>query len=284
MPEETAYLVRRGIAHLETVTLEYPDDETVARRTVERVERTKKLERRTRDEQEEKSRLAREAFEKGGEKARAKRESRELRKAEKAQLKSSQASEEGLFGAHDSETAHPSSTLKSEPMPSGHPPEVGDQATKQDDIASGATASSAYFHVVPSYPVIPLPPDSIITAVPHPLFPFPSTTRDRALLSTFMDLMDRGYRIGLGPRFGGEYLVYPGDYLRYHAHFTSQVLAGDEVIRPMEIVGWGRLGTGTKKAGLLCCWPEDEKDSGEAAGNARDGSVEYYSLEWASFG
>ena len=34
--------------------------------------------------------------------------------------------------------------------------------------------------------------------------------RDRALLDTFTALHERGYRIGLGPRFGGEYLVYPG--------------------------------------------------------------------------
>jgi tRNA-splicing endonuclease subunit Sen34 len=92
--------------------------------------------------------------------------------------------------------------------------------------------------------------------------------------------------MGLGPRFGGEYLVYPGDYLRYHAHFTSQVLVRDEPIKPTEIVAWGRLGTGTKKAGLICCWDDDHDDDAaefEPSGE-KDGQVEYYSLEWASFG
>ena len=126
--------------------------------------------------------------------------------------------------------------------------------------------------------------------------------------------------MGLGPRFGGEYLIYPGDYLRYHAHFTSQVVLHDGCIKPMEIVAWGRLGTGTKKAGLICCVSsesergersqtskkerseldetgkrersergdrirdgEDEVDH-ERSDDAEKGGVEFYSLEWANFG
>ena len=115
--------------------------------------------------------------------------------------------------------------------------------------------------------------------------------------------------MGLGPRFGGEYLIYPGDYLRYHAHFTSQVIQHDEFIKPMEIVAWGRLGTGTKKAGLICCVTSEstrseldgpeKKERSESGDRKRDsekdvdheqvneeekGGVEFYSLEWANFG
>jgi tRNA-splicing endonuclease subunit Sen34 len=122
--------------------------------------------------------------------------------------------------------------------------------------------------------------------------------------------------MGLGPRFGGEYLIYPGDYLRYHAHFTSQVVLHDSFIKPMEIVAWGRLGTGTKKAGLICCVPQSSerseinefekrersesrqghKEHGgriragkndvdhEQVNDEEKGGVEFYSLEWANFG
>jgi tRNA-splicing endonuclease subunit Sen34 len=112
--------------------------------------------------------------------------------------------------------------------------------------------------------------------------------------------------MGLGPRFGGEYLIYPGDYLRYHAHFTSQVVCWDQSIRPIEIVAWGRLGTGTKKAGLICCVPASgaSEGSGGSTGSGatkgvagsistdreegeeeeEKGGVEFYSLEWANFG
>jgi tRNA-splicing endonuclease subunit Sen34 len=115
---------------------------------------------------------------------------------------------------------------------------------------------------------------------------FPRSVRDRALAGTFAALNARGLRMGLGPRFGGEWLVYPGDYLRYHAHFTSQVIVRDEPIRPAELVAWGRLGTGTKKAGLLCCWDDGvregtESKEGEGEG---EGEVVFYSLEWANFG
>jgi tRNA-splicing endonuclease subunit Sen34 len=49
-------------------------------------------------------------------------------------------------------------------------------------------------------------------------------------------------------------------------------------------VAWGRLGTGTKKAGLLCCWEAPEEE-GEVGGEGdKVGEVDFYSLEWASFG
>jgi len=76
--------------------------------------------------------------------------------------------------------------------------------------------------------------------------------------------------MGLGPRFGGEYLIYPGDYLRYHAHFTSQVVLHDGCIKPMEIVAWGRLGTGTKKAGLICCVSSESERSERGERDERD--------------
>lgn len=40
----------------------------------------------------------------------------------------------------------------------------------------------------------------------------------------------------------------------------------------MQIVAYGRLGTATKKAHLLCGWDEETK------------TVDYYSIEWGYFG
>lgn len=148
---------------------------------------------------------------------------------------------------------------------------------KPVEVQTTEAESINHFHAILPHPSFPhLAHLDTITNIPHPLFPFPSTSRDKALLATFTRLLQLDLRVGLGPRFGGEYLVYPGDYLRYHAHFTSQVLVRDEVIRPAEIVAWGRLGTGTKKAGLLCCWEEGVE--------GEDDGVEFYSLEWANFG
>jgi len=137
------------------------------------------------------------------------------------------------------------------------------------------------FTVVPGQPVLPeLVPRASAELNSTP-FPFPRTLRDHAIADAFDAMHAVGLRMGLGPRFGGEYLVYPGDYLRYHAHFTSQVIVRDDPIRPAELVAWGRLGTGTKKAGLLCCWDDGGRGDDEVKGK---GEVEFYSLEWANFG
>ncbi|KAF8188373.1 hypothetical protein BJ912DRAFT_1059500 [Pholiota molesta] len=87
------------------------------------------------------------------------------------------------------------------------------------------------------------------------------------------DLWKQGYFMGGGIKFGGEYLVYPGDPLRYHSHFAASVIESPIAsLRPMEIVAHGRLGTATKKAHLLCGWDDEKKE------------VSYLSIEWAGFG
>ncbi|KAG8900588.1 tRNA-splicing endonuclease subunit [Tulasnella sp. 403] len=63
------------------------------------------------------------------------------------------------------------------------------------------------------------------------------------------------------------------DQLRYHSHFVASVLLTSVTkLTPMQIVAYGRLGTGTKKAHLLCGWDEESN------------TVDYYSIEWANFG
>ncbi|KAF9246129.1 tRNA-intron endonuclease catalytic domain-like protein [Melanogaster broomeanus] len=102
---------------------------------------------------------------------------------------------------------------------------------------------------------------------------YPTTPAERARCGVFQDLWEQGYFMGGGIKFGGEYLVYPGDPLRYHSHFVANVIESPEAaLRPMEIIAHGRLGTGTKKSHLLCEWDDDKK------------SVTYYSIEWAGFG
>jgi tRNA-splicing endonuclease subunit Sen34 len=250
-PEETTHLLNKGLVHLISVpdTPRYPTQEEVRVRTEERVGMIRKLEERKMGEEEGKRREGRERFAKSGEVGKGKRE-------ERARLKREKGGSEGLFGEEVKE-------------------EVQEVKPKQPQKQ---VLSSGYFHTVPSHPVIPLsiPPS---TTLAH----FPRTPRDRALTQTFTQLHTLGLRLGLGPRFGGEYLIYPGDYLRYHAHFTSQVIVRDEMIRPGEIVAWGRLGTGTKKAGLLCCWDDGERGEPEGDLDGK-GEMEFYSLEWANFG
>lgn len=292
-----------GIAHLVPLPTYpvFPSEATVEHHTRARVERLRLVEAANREIERVKHEKAREGFVKGGDKAKAKREARAQRKAEEAAAKAA-AEQDGLEGLGEASGSEPRPKVEESSVESGEAAGSGPTSGASADVGAEVSAvkpespgqaegaddkpqplSGLHFHTVPAHPVLPQPDIEPITSLPHPLFPFPSTPRDHALLATFTDLLDRALRVGLGPRFGGEYLVYPGDYLRYHAHFTSQVLVRDEPIRPTELVAWGRLGTGTKKAGLLCAW-DDGKVGDEPVDTGDKGRVEYYSLEWANFG
>ncbi|KAI0691171.1 tRNA-intron endonuclease catalytic domain-like protein [Cytidiella melzeri] len=102
---------------------------------------------------------------------------------------------------------------------------------------------------------------------------YPSTSFERAKCAVFRDLWEKGHYMGGGIRFGADFLVYPGDPLRYHSHFAASVIESPIAsLKPMEIVAHGRLGTATKKAHLLCGWDQAKQE------------VSYYSIEWAGFG
>ncbi|KAJ7470599.1 hypothetical protein FB451DRAFT_1135967 [Mycena latifolia] len=105
------------------------------------------------------------------------------------------------------------------------------------------------------------------------IWEYPSTLHERAKCGVFRSLWEQGMYMGGGIKFGGDYLVYPGDPLRYHAHFSASVLESPTFsLTPMEIVAHGRLGTVTKKSHLLCGWDDEKKEAS------------YLSIEWAGFG
>jgi tRNA-splicing endonuclease subunit Sen34 len=85
----------------------------------------------------------------------------------------------------------------------------------------------------------------------------------------YRHLHDKGFFMTPGLRFGCQYSVYPGDPLRFHAHFVAVGTEWDEELDLMDIVGGGRLGTGVKKGFLL--------------GGANPlGEVKTFSVEWAA--
>ena len=79
-----------------------------------------------------------------------------------------------------------------------------------------------------------------------------------------------------GLRFGCHYNVYPGDPLRYHSHFAATGMGWDQEFDLLDVVGGGRLGTGTKKAYMI---------GGEDVGARTLGEtkpVRAFSIEWAA--
>uniref|UniRef100_A0A8D2DTI8 tRNA-splicing endonuclease subunit Sen34 n=1 Tax=Sciurus vulgaris TaxID=55149 RepID=A0A8D2DTI8_SCIVU len=85
----------------------------------------------------------------------------------------------------------------------------------------------------------------------------------------YRDLWERGFFLSAAGKFGGDFLVYPGDPLRFHAHYIAQCWAPDDPIPLQDLVSAGRLGTSVRKT-LLLCSPY------------HNGMVAYTSLQWAS--
>lgn len=78
-----------------------------------------------------------------------------------------------------------------------------------------------------------------------------------------------GYYMTPGLRFGARYSVYPGDPLRFHAHFMANHYDWNESIPILDIVEGGRLATAVKKSFLI---------GGEDGGGE---DVRAYCIEWA---
>ncbi|KAI5984648.1 tRNA intron endonuclease, partial [Pisolithus albus] len=90
---------------------------------------------------------------------------------------------------------------------------------------------------------------SLASAHEAGIWDYPSTPEQCTRCAVFRDLREKGYYLGIGMKFSGDYLVYPGDPLRYHSHFVASVITSPRTpLWPMEIVAHGRLGTGTKKS------------------------------------
>lgn len=88
-------------------------------------------------------------------------------------------------------------------------------------------------------------------------------------------LQHQGYYMTPGLRFGASYSVYPGDPLRFHAHFMANQYDWDEPVPILDIVGGGRLATAVKKAFVIGA----EQPGTEAS---PDPQVRTFSIEWAA--
>ncbi|GJN88574.1 hypothetical protein Rhopal_001540-T1 [Rhodotorula paludigena] len=131
--------------------------------------------------------------------------------------------------------------------------------------------STSFAWYDPSFPSVTY--STLEAASEAGVWSYPQTPLQEARCRVFEDLWRKGYYMGGGLRFGGDFLVYPGDPLRYHSHFTLTVLSSPKTtIMPLDLVAYGRLATGVKKAHLLGTWDADK------------GVVSYASLEWAAFG
>ncbi|KAL1798606.1 hypothetical protein ACET3X_002643 [Alternaria dauci] len=135
----------------------------------------------------------------------------------------------------------------------------------QGSAPKGVAAQKHYVTPTTSYPPLKTPAKD--PSVPPPAVP------DSYPL--FRYLHSKGYYHMPGLRFGCHYNVYPGDPLRYHSHFAATGLGWDQKFDLLDVVGGGRLGTGTKKAYMIG-GENPDVDSQE------NESVRAFSVEWAA--
>ncbi|XP_066565648.1 tRNA-splicing endonuclease subunit Sen34 [Amia ocellicauda] len=100
-------------------------------------------------------------------------------------------------------------------------------------------------------------------------WPHPRDERTEARYQVFRDLRQRGYYITSAGKFGGDYLVYPGDPLRFHAHFIAVCLPMESETPVSDFLALSRLGANVKKTVLLCSPDTDGQE------------VVYTSLQWS---
>ncbi|KAI8910630.1 hypothetical protein DFJ77DRAFT_102344 [Powellomyces hirtus] len=86
------------------------------------------------------------------------------------------------------------------------------------------------------------------------LWRYPSTEQETLQYKVYCALWAKGYYITSGSKFGGDYLLYPGDILRYHSHYVASVVPMEKLHSPLDAVMFGRLGTAVKKSHAVCSW------------------------------
>ncbi|XP_066463828.1 tRNA-splicing endonuclease subunit Sen34 [Eleutherodactylus coqui] len=99
-------------------------------------------------------------------------------------------------------------------------------------------------------------------------WPYAGQKNHEARYRVFRDLWQKGYYLTNGGKFGGDFLVYPGDPMRFHAHYIAICLPQDEDLALTDVITAGRLGTNVKKTVLLCS-------------SNPEGQVTYTSLQWS---
>ena len=98
---------------------------------------------------------------------------------------------------------------------------------------------------------------------------YPQTRTEKLRYRVFSDLWEKGYYLTSGVNFGGDFLAYPGDPMRYHSFYIVIIIPWRKRITPFDMISAGRLGASVKKTALLCSVSDDTDE------------VLYTSVKWS---
>ncbi|CAH0398733.1 unnamed protein product [Chilo suppressalis] len=84
----------------------------------------------------------------------------------------------------------------------------------------------------------------------------------------YKDLWDKGHHVTNGLKFGSDFLVYPGDPVRFHATYMVRCIYDKATpFRPANLVAFGRLSVAVNKLAVLAFYNSSEK-------------IDYQTLQW----
>ncbi|XP_011167367.2 tRNA-splicing endonuclease subunit Sen34 [Solenopsis invicta] len=97
---------------------------------------------------------------------------------------------------------------------------------------------------------------------------YPFTSDQQLKYKVYKDLWEKQYYITSGEKFGGDFLVYPGDPIMFHSQYIVQCKRKDEEMPITNIVNQCRLSCHVRKTLVFATYHEEED------------AVKYQSFQW----
>ncbi|CAH1400236.1 unnamed protein product [Nezara viridula] len=88
---------------------------------------------------------------------------------------------------------------------------------------------------------------------------YPETSKEKLKYRIFKDLYEKGYSLTPCAKFGGDFLVYPGEPWKFHAYFIVVCLEFEEEFKLNDLVSNSRVSVFTRKNLVLASIDENDE-------------------------
>ncbi|KAK0082033.1 hypothetical protein PV325_011179 [Microctonus aethiopoides] len=89
---------------------------------------------------------------------------------------------------------------------------------------------------------------------------YPQSPEDKLRCRVYKDLWEKEFYITPGDKFGGDFLVYPGDPIMFHSQFVVQCKDKNEDITILDLSGQCRVACHVRKTMLYAYLSDDEQN------------------------
>ncbi|KAI9272881.1 tRNA intron endonuclease [Phascolomyces articulosus] len=132
----------------------------------------------------------------------------------------------------------------------------------------------------------------LATVDPVESWTYPNTYAEQLRYQVFEYLWSRQLYVTSGLKFGGDYLAYLGDPMRFHSHYIVTAKDRHESMTTLDIISMGRLATNVKKTYVIISPTKEDHPHHSKEENNIDNidskdnissKMDVYSIEWAGF-